>query len=65
MSSKSISYYVTTAKYQRDFFDNLEAYELLEWAAALSQMALDARNAELTKPLDLKILETDEIKIPY
>jgi hypothetical protein len=65
MSSKSIRYYVTTNKDQADFFDNLEAYELLEWSAALIRMALDARNAELAKPLDLKILETDEIKIPY
>jgi hypothetical protein len=65
MSSKSIGYYVTTNKDQAAFFDDLEAYELLEWAAALSQMALDARNAELAKPLDLKILEADAIAIPY
>lgn len=65
MSYRSISYYLTVDKDQAAFFDDLEAYELLEWAAALSQMALDARNAELAKPLNLAILATDEIKIPY
>jgi hypothetical protein len=72
MPTKSISYYVTASKEQAEFFDNLEAYELLEWAAALSQQALDARNVELAKPLDLSVLkfppgsiELSDIEVPY
>ncbi len=60
MPAKSITYYlsdVTAA--QVEYFDNLDAYELLEWATALSQQALDARNAELTRPLDLSVLQPD------
>lgn len=65
MPSKSISYYVNASLAQDAFFDALDAYELLEWATGLSQMALDERNAELTKPLDLTILEIKDIDVPY
>jgi hypothetical protein len=65
MSTKSISHYMTTDREQQDYFDSLEAYELLEWATVLSQMALDARNLELAKPLPLLILEPKDVGVPY
>jgi hypothetical protein len=65
MPSKSISSYVNATDEQTNFFDNLDAYEQLEWAAALSQMALDARNAELARPLDLTILAIEDKDVPY
>jgi hypothetical protein len=56
---------MTTDREQQDYFDSLEAYELLEWATVLSQMALDARNLELAKPLPLLILEPKDVGVPY
>jgi hypothetical protein len=65
MSTKSISYYVTTDKDQQVYFDSLDSYELLEWVVALAQMALDSRNMELARPLDLQILESGDVGVPY
>jgi hypothetical protein len=52
--------YLAGSDYLCDYFNEMDAWELQNWSVALGQLALDARNAELTRPLDLTILAIDE-----
>jgi hypothetical protein len=57
--------YLEANDYLCDYFDEMNAWELQNWSVALGQMALDARNLELSRPLDPTILAIDDIDLPY